>query len=288
MRLIATLALLQSTTAFAGECPEPISSSAWNDRVTSTEALYSAFEFDQFRTSVQELALDLPCLGEALAPSQAARYHRVVGIDLFIRRRTEPAAQSFAAARSAEPDFNFSTELIPEEHAIRDLYASAPSSGGAVDALAAPLSGVIRIDGSETLERPRSTPTIFQYIDADGATQTTSYLVPTAITPSYPVAPAATDAVTSSTPGPAAVGTTGDEVLLKKKKPTLLIAGSAMLLAGTASAAGALAQNGVMKGAQVGEVEKVDKAFARQQVFGYSAYGLWGLGALTAGAHFVF
>jgi hypothetical protein len=284
------LALLLSASAYAGDCAEPISSSTWNDRVTASEGHYAAFEFDQFRTAVQELALDLPCVAEALAPSQAARYHRLVGIDLFILRRTEPASESFTAARAAEPNFAFPTELIPEEHAIRDLYDSMPTTGGSVEALQAPSAGAIRFDGLETLKRPRSTPTIFQYIDETGAAQTTTYLVPTALTPAYPVpaiAPVAELNPPSTTPGQVAVGTT-DTITPKKKKPTLLIAGGAMLLTGTAAAAGALAQNGVMNRAVQGEVDKVDTAFTRQKVLGYSAYGLWGLGAVTAGAHFIF
>ena len=74
----------------------------------------------------------------------------------------------------------------------------------------------------------------------------------------------------------------------KKKSPVLAIAGAALLAGGTAAAFGAKAQEGVMDRAEEGDIDAVEDAWDRQQRLGYAAYGMWGLGALGLGAHFVF
>ena len=72
----------------------------------------------------------------------------------------------------------------------------------------------------------------------------------------------------------------------KKKGKGLLIGGISALAVGSACAGIALAQNDVMDGAGPGEVQVVKDAWRNQQIFGYSAYGLWGLGAAGVGLHF--
>jgi len=136
-----------------------------------------------------------------------------------------------------------------------------------------------------TLQHPSMFP-VFQYADAQGEMVHSTYLVPTDVLPTYPLA----EVAVVPGPQPVAVGTeptpapSRRQGLFQRKHPAPLIVAGGLLAAGGASAGLALdAKARVEARARANDREGFDRAWEQEQAFGYTAYGLFGLSAASFG-----
>lgn len=151
----------------------------------------------------------LPCVADAIEPSVAARYHRVVGLVAYVARDPASEISAFAAARSVDPAYSFPETMVPAGNPLRQDYLAVDVSGTASTAVPAPATGEVRLDGKAAAARPAEWPTLFQLVGIDGHVLTSAYLLASDPLPAFALAtvPAAVTA-----PGPAPIAVAADTV----------------------------------------------------------------------------
>lgn len=127
------------------------------------------------------------CLSAPTTPLQSAFLHRMIGIRAFVDGREAEAIQAFAAAYQLDPSYNFPESLLPAGHPIRALYANAASLSPSLSPVPPPVSGQLAFDGTISLLRPSSQPTLSQWVQSTGAVNS-AYLWPNDPMLSYPIA----------------------------------------------------------------------------------------------------
>lgn len=190
--MILALAL----SAVAAECPAPVPATELVGKLAEAEAAYEQLDVAKFRDAMDETVLMVPCLDEILGARQASRLHTLTGLARFVEGQDDRAEQSFAAARATSGGGEVLRRLVPEGHAVWDLYGAIPLNAAPHAHLAEPSEGTVHLDGLETLQRPERWSTLFQY---RGETSTTAYLFPGDAPPAYP---AKVPAVVTTTPVP--------------------------------------------------------------------------------------
>jgi len=180
---------LAAGTAVAIDCPDPIPHPELVAAMDEIEASYIALEDQAFRDGVNQLAgLLLPCAGEALPPSLAARHHRVMMLHLHGIGDETNAQLSMAAAKSADPEYGWSDELLAPNHPLRQGW-EALEVDAATRKVPEPKVGSVAFDGINGRERPKDYPTIAQVFDESGQALSTSYLAPRENLPAYRAVP---------------------------------------------------------------------------------------------------
>jgi hypothetical protein len=159
-------------------------------RLDTAEAAFAAFEVEAFTEAMDDAALTVPCLEDVVAPSLAARYHRLVGLDSFVGREEARAERAFAAARSIEPGATLPVTLVPEGHEVHALFSRYDLGAWRSDTLPPPAAGAIVLDGTPGRERPVDWPVLLQIVDGDESVALSAYLFPGDAVPAYPVDPA--------------------------------------------------------------------------------------------------
>ena len=86
--------------ARAADCPKPVAPADWGAHLDAAERAFSSLDEVSFDRTMEEAGLDLACLSAPLSPAQAARYHRLVGLRLYVRDDEASASLAFAAARA--------------------------------------------------------------------------------------------------------------------------------------------------------------------------------------------
>jgi len=166
-------------------CPNLVLNATIADAGDQAQAAFAATRVEAFVAAAASLATLLPCLIEPIEPAVAAEVHRVLGLSAFIERRSLPAEQAFAAARSVEPGYSWPEDLVPWGHPILSVYQALPLEAGRYATLPAPPAGWVYLDGRPSEPRPLDWPAILQVSDADGAIQLTAYLWPDQPLPAY-------------------------------------------------------------------------------------------------------
>lgn len=190
--LLFTFAI-EGGPALASDCAEDVDPSRWTQHLEQAEAAFSSLDEATFDKEMDLAAIELPCLARPLRPDQAARYHRLVGLRLYVRDEEDAAREAFAAARAIEPMGALPSALLPPGHAARALADSA-TSPGRTDAVLQPKGGELWFDGVPGTERPADRPTVVQ-LELDGAVATSRYLAPGDAMPPYAAAPLASPVV---------------------------------------------------------------------------------------------
>lgn len=192
--MIALLTLALAPEALALEpvsgCQEAVDSAAIGKLIEDIEYAYLQLDEEGLRVAGDGMITALACLNEPLGWTDAAGVHRALGIHHFVFGDVEGAELSFAAARSIEPNYRFSSNLVPEGNPLRQTYMAMPLERRRVEA-APPAEGRLTFDGREGLERTTSWPTILQVFDVDGSVRATRYLTPGEPLPDYPLRPVA-------------------------------------------------------------------------------------------------
>jgi hypothetical protein len=94
------------------------------------------------------------------------------------------ATAAFAAARSAVPGTTMPTLLVPEGHAVHEMFGLVPTDGARTEPLLDAKDGATYVDGTAGDARPTEWPTVFQVVPDAGPARTW-YLLPDDPTPPY-------------------------------------------------------------------------------------------------------
>ena len=157
-------------------CAARIDPSAWITTLTQAESAFAELNQAGFETLLAAASQDLRCLSAPVSPEVAARYHRLIGLDEFVRRDEERARLAFAAARAVDPLGALPSALLPPGHVARALSESA-SSPGAVTELWLPHEHTFWFDGVAGTARPADRDTLLQ-VEAEGALTISAHLTP--------------------------------------------------------------------------------------------------------------
>ncbi len=176
LALPSLLVWIGNAVAAEAGCVEPIEPETFASRLNRVEQAFIGLNQEEFDAELAQAAADLVCLGAPLSPALAARYHRLIGLDQFVRRDEERARLAFAAARAVDPLGALPPRLLPAGHVARALSESA-STPGALTELWLPQGSTLWIDGTVGLARPSDRDTILQ-LEVDGVLRTSQHLRP--------------------------------------------------------------------------------------------------------------
>ena len=174
---------LLAAAAAAPACPAPLAVAVLDTNLGEAESAWGSMDVQSFNGVMDSVAISLPCLDSLVTPPLAARYHVLQGLRLYAAGEEGRAVLAFAAARWADRSATISLTLVPEGHALHELFASLPIDGADTERLPTPRGVRLVLDGTERSVRPRDWPTLFQI--EDGAVETV-YLLPGEPTPVYP------------------------------------------------------------------------------------------------------
>ena len=168
----------------------------------AAESALGTMNTPAFREATDVALADATCLGDSVSPATAARLHRAVGIRSFLDKDSQRVVEAFAAARAVEPDYRFPAALVPPDHPLRAAYDSATPANGGAAALPPPVAGRIEFDGTPSIARPTTRPTLALYFGGDGAPRASGYLWPADPMLSYESVKASTGVKAPSRKGP--------------------------------------------------------------------------------------
>ncbi len=193
-------ALLLLAPLAHAECPEPASASALQSAVGGAHSAFATMDIDSFEklsTQAREL---LPCLGEPLAPPDAASYHRMEALAAYIQKDQEATLSSFRASLAVQPSYALPSSVAPEGNPIDGLYDQAREAGdGEVVELSVPGSAVFVVDGNRSSSQPQERPSIVQISSSEGQLLWTGLVPPGGEVPTWeslgldPTVPPVTD-----------------------------------------------------------------------------------------------
>jgi hypothetical protein len=175
------ISLALDVAVASGDCA-PLSSDGWASLLSTAETSFEALDQPGFDRGLDQAGAAVSCLSERLSPSLAGRYHRLVGLRLYVRD-PERAALAFAAARDVDPFGVLPATLVPAGHEIHAFAAAADTDGRTTD-VRRPRRGAIWFDGVATTRRPADRPTLVQ-IEVSGAIAASRYLAPGDTLPPY-------------------------------------------------------------------------------------------------------
>jgi hypothetical protein len=152
--------------------------------LSSAEAAYVSLDVPEFQRAMTEVDYLVPCLVEPVSIELAAQLHRIRGLGHYVDGKPEAVESSLRAARLLEPDYRFSTDVLPEGFDLRIQYEAFPVEGELGTNMPRPRSGSLVVDGRDTRLRP-PTATLLQVL-SEGRVQQSVYLLPTDPLPEYP------------------------------------------------------------------------------------------------------
>jgi hypothetical protein len=214
---VTALALVGAHFA-AAACPEPLDGAALAGTIERAESQFASLDPAGFVDALREASIDLPCLAEPVSPDLAARYHTLVGLELYGAGRLEDARGSFAAARAAAPERGLPAALVPAGHELHGRFAEAPIDGPRAP-VPPPAVGDLLLDGHSGDSRPADRPVIAQRVDGGGAVTDTRYLLPTDPLPPYEVARIAAPPIPQPAPDVSSEGPTLDLPRARRHRP---------------------------------------------------------------------
>lgn len=132
--------------------------------LTDLEASWTALDEGTFLKNVDQLRFQLPCAAEVLPPELAARTHRALALDVWVRGEEDQAVEALLAARTLDPSWVAPPGWLPDQLAVR--VAEAPPPVGSTRARH-PHEGMLAFDGTPTDRRPDRT-SVLQWVGDDG------------------------------------------------------------------------------------------------------------------------
>lgn len=121
----------------------------------------------------------LPCLSEKITPIHAAAFHRLMAFEAFVHKNISRVTAEFHASRKLDARYEFSLEVLPEEHRLRVLYEkSLFADDGELKVVFPPDGGYVTVGGVRNAPRPEKTPVIIQAFDVFNKLLETRYLQP--------------------------------------------------------------------------------------------------------------
>jgi hypothetical protein len=152
------------------------------------EVAFTAMDSAGFDGAMSDARSSFECQTEPLTPILCADYHRVLGLDAFLRDDGPDAVLAFHAALNTTPGYDLPTTIAPAGHPLRTQFEQAKLAepGGTLE-LATPQEGWLAVDGQRTQTAPAGRPFVFQRFDDAGNVVETLYVELGAPIPQYPV-----------------------------------------------------------------------------------------------------
>jgi hypothetical protein len=153
------------------------------------ETAFTAMDSTGFDGAMVDARASFDCQTDPLTPILCADYHRVLGLDAFLRDDGPDAVLAFHAALNTTPGYDLPTTIAPAGHPLRTQFEQAKlvAPGGTFD-LAPPQEGWLSVDGQRTETAPAGRPFVLQRLDDGGNVVETLYVELGAPIPQYPVA----------------------------------------------------------------------------------------------------
>ena len=178
-----------SSKSQAAPCPVTANNSTIDEHLGSAESALKEGDLDGLGQALEETALALPCLDEAVDVGQAARLHRMEGVRLYAVGGTNQARASLLAAKVLQPWYVFPESILPANHDLHLELARLRPATAQHQRVAKPKMGALLFDGLPSRNRPTNHPTIFQLMDPGQSVISTTYLLPDDPLPVYAPAP---------------------------------------------------------------------------------------------------
>jgi hypothetical protein len=175
-RLLTLVALLTASRSAFATCASPSTNSELIELIDAAQLSFAKLDVEVFEQQTARAREVLECLGEPVSRTNAASWHRLQGLALFLGRESTAARRSFAAARAIEPEYTFPSDLVPVGNPILEDYAALDPAQGPFELVVAPKVGSVRLDGSGSPNRSKGRPVIYQYVDGRGAVADTRLL----------------------------------------------------------------------------------------------------------------
>lgn len=179
------LVLALTTLAAMAGCP-------FEDRTSpeqasaSLDAVDRAGEDDLSRIA-QAAVTAVDCLGEPASAPLAARYHLAFALwkDAFGNYSAEDRDNTvvvphLSAAYGIDSELRHANHFAPKEH-----FSSLAFRAREFDTLAEPVDGALFFDGTQGVQRPTTTATLFQRTDSEGKVVVSEVLYPGDSVPTY-------------------------------------------------------------------------------------------------------
>ncbi|MCB9743186.1 MAG: hypothetical protein H6740_11350 [Alphaproteobacteria bacterium] len=188
--LIAAVALglasLSGVAQAAEECAQPSTLSQLNAASVRGEQAFADLDLDALTEARDEAVSLLPCLSEPITPSQAAAYHRLMGMHAFASGQRDLVVSEFHAARKLVPGYVVPESVAPEGHPLIQAYEQAVlADEGTLTQPIPPLGGYVTVGGVRGAARPSKSPVIVQVFDADDQILETRYIAPGSAMPDW-------------------------------------------------------------------------------------------------------
>jgi hypothetical protein len=163
--------LAASSLALAQDCEAPIPSAMLDAKIANIRTSIENKDMKQLQTKMEDLQRSVDCLVQPITPAQAADFHLLQGITLWIGRQQNLAQLHFSAAKEVSPGIAIPGSLFPAAHQIHQSLDQSPLLPDGEE-LQVPAGGALFFDGSETALRPLYRPTVYQRTQ-DGRMQET-------------------------------------------------------------------------------------------------------------------
>ncbi len=163
---------LTSVALAASECAGPtVDNAQLAGTLNQAERAFSALDIEGFQSSMDQAVFWVPCLSDPIPAENAAQFHRLQGLRQFVAGEETEAQASFRSARSAQPDYAFPAAVVPQGHAILDIYEGAAPSQREPAPL--PKDAELWIDGQQTQFWDPNSPLVMQLL-AEGTVLSTT------------------------------------------------------------------------------------------------------------------
>lgn len=177
--------LLFASLTLAADCPAPTSLLDLERRLGKLEQAFMEIDPEALRAASAASRATLGCLGQQAPAPLVARLHRAFALVALDANNLALAGQSFASARSIEPNFVLPSTIATQT--VSEVYLSEAVGRGATEALRPARSATVIIDGATSDVRALERPVIFQLLASSGEVLRTDYLLPGQATPTYEV-----------------------------------------------------------------------------------------------------
>lgn len=223
--------LLAIGAALAAPCETPTTTADVVEGLMRADAAFVGMDLGAFEAARQDAHDALRCLDEPLSAVDAAWLHRVEALAAFLTEDAPLARRAFQSSLSIQPAYRLPERIAPAGNPLAVLYEEAGAlPASATEALPAPPSVDLFVDGARSEDRPVERPFVLQGIERRGAVQGTVWLAGADPLPGWAQAPLE--------PPPS--------LAKQRRRPhlPLLIAGGTALAAGGASYGAAWAYRG--------------------------------------------
>lgn len=174
-----------TSSAFGQACPNRTTLEGLQENLLAAETAFSELDVESFSRSLEDLALKLPCVRDAIPADVAARYHRVLGVSLYANGEEIKAFHALQAARTLDQEYQFPEGMFPAGHALVVQFNNLDPKERHKGRVLAPRALNVHFDGKQTRKRPVGRATLLQLSTEENMFRSTQFLHPTDPMPNY-------------------------------------------------------------------------------------------------------